>query len=152
VHAREAASKWLAATARPDDILFGYEPLYLEGWERDRTGFSSTVVPRADAKLALDSLRRAPALGRGIWVFDASDTNNFTPRMEIPKRSPSPASEYEVRVFGPFLVIRSRRPTLTLRRFLLESQEVQFVGKSLYIGDADVNMLTVDQALARLKR
>jgi hypothetical protein len=29
---------------------------------------------------------------------------------------------------------------------------VQLVGKSLYIGDADVNLVTVDRALARLER
>ncbi len=34
VDAREAASAWLARTARPDDVLFGYEPLYLGAWER----------------------------------------------------------------------------------------------------------------------
>ena len=41
-------SAWLAADARPDDVLFGYEPIYLGAWERERTGFSRTVVPRAD--------------------------------------------------------------------------------------------------------
>src|SRR5439155_529476 len=29
VSARDAASAWLASTARPDDVLFGYDPLYL---------------------------------------------------------------------------------------------------------------------------
>ena len=28
--ARGEAAAWLAATSRPDDILFGYEPLYLD--------------------------------------------------------------------------------------------------------------------------
>ena len=152
VEARHAASDWLAQVARPDDVLFGYEPLYLGGWERERDRFPSTVVPRADAKLALDSLREAPALGRGIWVFDASDTNNFTQQMEIPLRFPNPASDYEARAFGPFLVIRSRRPTLTPRQFLIESHQVELVGKSLYMGDADVNLVTVDRALSRLER
>jgi hypothetical protein len=152
VEARDAASDWLAQVARPDDVLFGYEPLYLGGWERERDRFPSTVVPRADAKLALDSLREAPALGRGFWVFDASDTNNFTPQLEIPLRFPNPASDYEARVFGPFLVIRSRRPTLTPRQFLIESHQVELVGKSLYMGDADVNLVTVDRALSTLER
>jgi hypothetical protein len=150
VDARQSASDWLAATARADDVLFGYEPLYLGGWERERERFSSTVVPRADAKLALDSLREAQALGRGVWVFDASDTNNFVQRAEIPRRFPHPAADFEARVFGPFLVIRSRRPTLTPRRFLLQAHAVELVGKELYIGDADVNLVTVDQALAKL--
>jgi hypothetical protein len=151
VEARKDASAWLAAGARRDDVLFGYEAVYLGAWERtDR--FSRTVVPRADAKLALEALRSAPRLGRGIWVFDASDTNNEVPHMHIPLRYPRPAADFEARVFGPFLVIRSRKPTRTPRRFLEQSRRVEQVGRSLYLGDADVNLLTVDQALARLGR
>ncbi len=152
VEARKAASEWLAQRARKDDVLFGYEPLYLGGWERDRKRFSSTVVPRADAKLALDSLREAKSLGHGVWVFDASDTNNFTQQMTIPLRYPNPASDFEARVFGPFLVIRTRRPTVTAKQFLIDSRQAELVGKSLYMGDADVNLLTVDRALSRLER
>jgi Dolichyl-phosphate-mannose-protein mannosyltransferase len=152
VDARKAASAWLAADARPDDVLFGYEPLYLAAWERARTGFSRTVVPRADAKLALQSLRSAPALGRGIWIFDASDTNNFDRRMSIPVRYPQPRERFEARAFGPFLVIRSRERAATPRGFLEQARAAQLVGKSLYIGDADVNLVTVDRALARLDR
>jgi 4-amino-4-deoxy-L-arabinose transferase-like glycosyltransferase len=152
VQARKDASAWLAQDARSDDVLFGYEPLYLAAWERARTGFSRTVVPRADAKLALESLRSAPALGRGIWIFDASDTNNFDRRMSIPVRYPNPKERFDARAFGPFLVIRSRERTGTPRGFLEQARAVQLVGKSLYIGDADVNLVTVDRALARLDR
>jgi hypothetical protein len=152
VEARKEASEWLAQRARKDDVLFGYEPLYLGGWERDRTGFSSTVVPRADAKLALDSLRGAKSLGHGIWVFDASDTNNYYPQLSVPLRYPNPASDFEARVFGPFLVIRTRRPTVTPKQFLIDSRQAELVGKSLYMGDADVNLVTVDRALSRLER
>src|SRR6188472_216631 len=146
VEARKEASQWLAQQARKDDVLFGYEPLYLGGWERNRSGFSSTVVPRADAKLALDSLRQAKSLGHGIWVFDASDTNNYYPQLTVPLRYPNPASDFEARVFGPFLVIRSRRPMRTAKQFLIDSRQAELVGKSLYMGDADVNLLTVDRA------
>jgi hypothetical protein len=149
VEARQAASAWLAADASRDDVLFGYEPLYLEGWEQADV-FSRTVVPRADPKLALESLRSAERLGRGVWVFDASDTNNFVQRMTIPLRYPQPARAFEARVFGPFLVIRSREPTRTPQGFLEASRRAQLVGKALYIGDADVNLVTVDRALARL--
>jgi hypothetical protein len=152
VEAREAASAWLASHARADDVLFGYEPLYLGAWERKRGAFSSTVIPRADAKLALDSLREARTLGRGVWVFDASDTNNFTQHLTIPLRYPNPRREFEARVFGPFLVIRSRRPTRTPKEFLLESRQAQILGRSLGAGDADVNLLTADQALWTLER
>jgi hypothetical protein len=151
VEARRAASAWLAADAQPDDVLFGYEALYLGAWERT-SRFSRTVVPRADAKLALQTLRSAPRLGRGVWVFDASDTNNFVPRMSVPLRYPKPAGDFEARVFGPFLVIRSRERTETPRRFLEQSRSVEQVGRSLYMGDADVNLVTVDRALARLGR
>jgi hypothetical protein len=110
------------------------------------------VVPRADAKLALESLRSAPALGRGVWVFDASDTNNFTQSMEIPLRYPTRKSRFEARVFGPFLVIRSREPTGSEKVFLEQARAVELVGKVLFIGDADINLVTVDRARARLSR
>jgi mannosyltransferase len=152
VEARRDASAWLAADARPDDVLFGYEPLYLDAWERARAAFSRTVVPRADVKLALQALDSVPALGRGVWVFDASDTNNFDPRMEIELRFPKPRERFEARVFGPFLVIRSRKRTASVRGFLEQTRAVQLVGKSLYMGDADINLVTVDRALARLDR
>jgi hypothetical protein len=145
--ARAAASSWLASTGRRDDVLFGYDPLYLGAWEDDRH-FSKIVVPRADTKLALRVLYRTPKpLGRGVWVLDASDTNNFTPRLHIKLRYPKPADKFEARVFGPFLVIRSRRPVGTIREFLLQSQAVQLVGQSLQLGDSDINLLTVERAL-----
>ena len=152
VEAREAASAWLARTSRPDDVLFGYDPLYLGAWERDRSAFSDTVIPRADAKLALRSLREAAPLGRGVWVFDASDTNNFTQKLTIPLRYPSPEADFEARAFGPFLVIRSKRPLRTPMAFLLETRQAQILGRSLGSGDADVNLLTADQALSTLER
>jgi Dolichyl-phosphate-mannose-protein mannosyltransferase len=149
VEAREAASAWLASDARPDDVLFGYEPLYLGAWERS-ADVSGTVIPRADAKLALQTLRSADRLGRGVWVFDASDTNNFDPRMTIPLRYPRPANRFEARVFGPFLVIRTKEPTRTPRGFLDAARRAQLVGRSLFIGDADVNLLTIQRAFRRL--
>jgi hypothetical protein len=151
VEAREAASAWLARTARRDDVLFGYDPLYLGAWERN-SALTNTIVPRADPKLALSVLRAAPKpLGRGIWVFDASDTNNHSPKPTIKLRMPRPASAFEARAYGPFLVIRSLRPTRTIRRYLEESKAVQAVGRSIYIGDADINYDTVRRALERLR-
>jgi hypothetical protein len=72
--------------------------------------------------------------------------------MTIPLRYPKPRESFDARVFGPFLVIRSRARTRTARGFLEQARAVQLVGKSLYIGDADVNLVTVDRALARLAR
>jgi hypothetical protein len=73
-------------------------------------------------------------------------------RMSIPLRFPKPRGRFEARVFGPFLVIRGKSRTGTPRTFLEQARAVQLVGKSLYIGDADVNLVTVDRALARLER
>ena len=115
-------------------------------------GSRSTVIPRADAKLALRSLREARTLGRGVWVFDASDTNNFTQKLTIPLRYPNPKSVFDARAFGPFLVIRSKQPTRTPMEFLLETRQAQILGRSLGSGDADVNLLTADQALSALER
>jgi hypothetical protein len=149
VHARDAASDWLAATGRPDDILFGYDPLYLGAWERDRVS-SQPVVPRADPKLALAALASArKPLGRGVWVFDASDTNNYEQKLTIPLRLPSPYAAFEARVFGPFLVIRTRAPTRTIPRYLALSLAVEALGQQLFIGDADVNVDTVRRAAKR---
>jgi hypothetical protein len=86
--ARAEAESWLARTSRPDDVLFGYEPLYLGAWERSRSSFPTTVVPRADPTLALHVLRREAPLGRGVWVMDASERNNIRPRLEIERRLP----------------------------------------------------------------
>jgi hypothetical protein len=150
VDARKAASDWLARTARPDDVFFGYDPLHLGAWERNER-VSRIVVPRADPKLALETLldEKRP-LGRGVWVFDASDTNNFDPRPRIELRVPRPVSAFEARVYGPFLVIRTREPTETPRTYLKLSAKAMHVGKTLFIGDADINALTVSQATERL--
>jgi uncharacterized membrane protein len=147
--ARAAAGEWLARTGRPDDVLFGYEPVYLSAWEA-RRDLRQEVVPRADPKLALDVLKGArKPLGRGVWVFDASDTNNFDPRQTIDLRLPEPSAQFEARSWGPYLVIRTIGPTRTVLEYLEASANVQRVGKALYIGDADINAVTVDRALRR---
>jgi hypothetical protein len=148
--ARRAASAWLAATGRPDDVLLGYEPIYLAAWERNGD-FSRVVLPRADPKLAVSELERAPApLGRGVWLFDAYDTNNHDQRLTIPLRLPRPATAFEARVFGPYLVIRTREPTGSPLAYLERAAAALIVGKTLDIGDADVNFDTVSRAAALL--
>jgi len=143
--ARAEASAYLASTARPGDVLFGYDPLFLGAWERDGD-FAGTVVPRADSRLALRTLRKAEPLGRGVWILDASRPNNVNPQLEIEPRTPSPASEFEARAFGPFLVIRTGGPTLTPERYLELAGRVMLLGRSLQFGDADINLLTIDRA------
>ena len=147
--ARAEAATWLAATGRPDDVLFGYDPLFLGAWERD-ADFARTVVPRADVKLATAAVRKADSLGRGIWVFDASDTNNFDPKPRIRLVVPRPHGEFEARTFGPFLVIRTTAPTGTPEEYFRQARRAQLVGKSLFLGDADINYQTVVRASRRL--
>ena len=92
------ASAWLARTSRPDDVLFGYDPLFLGAWERNRRRLphASSRAPTRCSRC--DALRGAPKpLGRGVWVFDASDTNNFDPQPTI-------------------AAARARRPTRPSRR------------------------------------
>jgi hypothetical protein len=141
--ARAEGEAWLARTSRPDDVLFGYEPLYLGAWEIGRAAFPSIVVPRADDRLALRVLERAAPLGRAVWVLDASERNNIKRRLEIERRLPDPAEPFEARVFGPFLVIRTREPIVTPETYLYLSARALLVGRSLGIGDSDINLRTV---------
>jgi len=148
IEARQEASAWLAATARRDDVLFGYDPLFLGAWERDRGDFPATVVPRADAKLALSELRSARTLGRGVWVLDAGDNNNRPPRSTIALRLPS--SAFEGRVFGPYLVLRTRAPTQTPAHYLTFAASAMRLGQQLGIVDDDGNLHTILIAEERL--
>jgi hypothetical protein len=150
VRSRDAAAAWLAATARPDDVLLGYEPVFLRAWELNRS-FSDHAVPRADPALLADALRDMPEpLGRGVWVFDASDTTNPRQQETISFVLPAPASAFEGRVYGPYLVIRSRRPLVTRARYVTVSARVMRLGRSLQIGDADINLRALLQARSRL--
>ena len=152
IDARDAAAAWLARTSRRTDVLFGYEPIYLAAWERSPR-VPHTVLPRADPKLALGALRAAPKpVGRGVWVFDASEHNNIDPKLTIPLRRPYPAHQFDAKVFGPYLVIRTKRPTRTIARYLSMASQVEVLGKKLYIGDADVNFFTIRRAAWLLER
>lgn len=150
VNARAQAAEWLAQTSRPTDLLFAYEPLYLAAWERHRSAVSNIVLARADAKLLDQALREADKpLGRGVWVFDAGDNNNFVKRSTIELRVPFPRSEFEGRAYGPYLVIRTRKPTRTIARYLDDARKVELIGKSLGMGDADINYATIRSAQVR---
>jgi hypothetical protein len=148
---RAQAERFLAATSRHDDLLFGYEPLYLGAWEHNHA-FPDVVLPRADAALALRTLESQPKpLGRGIWILDASERNNLRPRLEIENRDPGPAGVFETRVFGPFLVIRTREPVKTEDAYVTAAARAMLVGRSLGIGDADVNLQTIERADRELR-
>ena len=148
VDARGAAATWLA---RKDDLLFAYEPVYLAAWERNRAGVSRTVIPRADPKLALETLEQAKKpLGRGVFVFDAGDNNNYVKKTHVELRLPFPRSEFEGRAYGPYLIIRTRKPTITIAHYLDAARKAELIGKSLAMGDADINYATIRQAQVRL--
>ena len=120
--ARADAAAYLAATSHPNDVLLGYDPLFIQAWERNGD-FPLVTLPRADADLALHNLLDLERpLGHGVWVFDASKTTNYVRSLQIPLRSPRPASAFEVRDFGPFLVIRTREPVVTPDRYLLRAR------------------------------
>ena len=151
IDARAQAAAWLAETSRPDDVLFGYEPLYMQAWERAGSRVSQLVVPRADSKLAFETLLHArKPLGHGVWIFDASDTTNWDRRLQIRFELPDPARLFEARAYGPFLVIRTREPTKTIRRYLKLARRVEFVGVEQQIGDGFTNIYTVADAARRL--
>jgi hypothetical protein len=152
--AREAAAAWLAATTRPTDILFGYDPLYLGARERG-AALGEVIVPRADAKLALATLLEADKpLGRGVWVLDASDgsriTNNESNRLSIENLSPGPG--FETRAFGPFLVVRTVEVTGSPAEFLRDTVRVQVLGANeLDVPSSPTNYYTARAALRSLE-
>jgi hypothetical protein len=148
--ARAQAAEWLTARSRPDDVLFGYEPAYLAAWNRERS-LSKHALPRADATLLAGALRAIPRpLGHGVWLFDADDTTNVWRRLSIRYAVPDPSRDFEARVFGPYLVIRSRSALVTPARYLTVSAGVMQLGRSLRIGDADVNFGAIRGAAAKL--
>ena len=152
IEARHAASSWLAGTARDDDVLLGYDPVFLAAWERNRD-FPRTVVPRADAKLAAGTLTSAPKpLGRGVWVLDAGDSANDPPRATIAYRLPQPESAFEARRFGPYLVIRTRERTGTPMRYLALAKSAMRLGVDLRLVDANVNLATLQRAEDSVRR
>lgn len=147
--ARVEAARWLAESGRADDVLFGYEPTYLDAWD-EGAPFGAIFVPRADSRLAVEALEDAgEPLGRGVWVLDASDYVDVAEaRLTIPEGSPGPA--FETEAFGPFLVVRTVDPTITPAAFLQATLEVQALAAELGIGDAGRNAQTAQEALARL--
>ena len=149
--AREEAAAYVAATIAPDDVLLGYDPLYLQAWELDED-VPLVVLPRADADLALHNLLSLDRpLGHGVWILDSSKTTNIDRSLQIPRVSPRPASAFVVRDFGPFLVIRTRKPVVTPKRYLERAGQAMLVGKRLYLGDADINLPTIERAARALR-
>ncbi|MGZ8782296.1 MAG: hypothetical protein ACXWZB_02225, partial [Gaiellaceae bacterium] len=149
--ARVDAAAYVAATTGADDVLLGYDPLYLQAWELNPE-LPLVVLPRADADLALHNLLSLERpLGHGVWVLDSSKTTNIERTLQIPRVSPRPESAFVVRDFGPFLIIRTRDPVLTPKRYLERAGQAMLVGKRLYLGDADINLPTIERAARALR-
>ena len=149
--ARAEAAAYVAATTGPRDVLLGYDPLFLQAWERN-PDVPAVVLPRADADLALhDLLELERPLGHGVWILDASKTTNAERSLEIRRVSPRPAAAFVVRDFGPFLVIRTREPVRTAEEYLVRAGQAMLVGKRLFLGDADVNLPVIEQAARALR-
>ena len=149
--AREEAAAWLAETGRANDVLFGYEPLYLDARE-DGASFGSVIVQRADPRLAVESLDEAPKpLGRGVWVFDASDQSD-PDRVSLTILDTVPGPIFESRAFGPFLVIRTKKPVSGAKDFFRDTAAVELEGRILGVGDASINLQTAIAALSRLEK
>jgi hypothetical protein len=148
--ARAEASAWLAATTRSDDVLLGYEPLFLDAWEKGAP-IGDVIVPRADPRLMVDALEDAERpLGRAVWVFDATDEQDpDRQRLTIAERTPGEG--FEARAYGPFLVIRTNEPVGTPEEFIRLTIRVQMLGGQLRIGDAGINLSTAQRALRRLE-
>ena len=124
---------WLAATGRPDDVLLGYEPaLPRTRGERQLDASRASSLPRADAKLALATLERRAEAARAA----ASGSSTRTTRTTSSARLDDPAARcrgrrtaFEARVFGPYLVIRTREPSVTPRGYLRRQRRRCVVGR-----------------------
>ena len=53
---------------------------------------------------------------------------------------------FEAKAFGPFLVIRTKDATLTPEAYLYAATRAMLVGRSLGIGDTDINLATLEKA------
>jgi hypothetical protein len=150
VAGRAAAAEWLATTGGSNDVLLGYEPVFLDAQSRN-PAFSRLILPRADARLALRGLKDASRpLGRGVWVFSSWGPTSVEQRLRVPLLTPRPPGAFEARTFGPYLVLRSREPVETAERYLRLAAAAMIVGKTLGIADADINFATISRAASLL--
>ncbi len=150
--ARAEAEAWLARTSRSDDVLFGYEPLYLGAWESEPGELPDDHRParRRPPGAPGDRARRRRSGAASGCSTRASGTTSSA-ALEIEQRLPDPAEPFEARAFGPFLVLRTLEPVVTPETYLYLSARALLVGRSLGIGDADVNLRTVVLAARELR-
>ena len=100
----------------------------------------------------------SPSTGRSAAASGSStraSATTSTPRSRSTAALRRPRTAFEVARFGPFLVVRSRDPVPRRTATSCCAGRAQLLGRSLGIGDADVNLLTIeraDRALPGLRR
>ena len=151
---RREARADAAAYSRPrsgsDDVLLGYDPLYLQAWERLRTCRPSCSRAPTPTSRCTASSRSSGRSGAASGCSTRARPRTSTARSRS-RACPAPEPAFEVRVFGPFLVIRTREPAVTPKRFLERAGQAMLVGKRLYLGDADINLPTIERAARALR-
>jgi hypothetical protein len=149
-NAADQAGDWLAATSRPTDILMGYEPVFLRAWTHDES-FSELVVPRADPVLAAGALESfSKPLGRAIWVFDAKNVLLGSRQLYATLPLPDLPNGYGLRKFGPYLVIRTRRPVVSIAGYLTATRVVTTTERTFGVVNADIELHTIEVAENRV--
>ena len=95
--------------------------------------------------------RQPKPLGRGVWILDASERNNLRPRLEIGE--PGPRAPRLVRDACLWPVPRDPHDGAGEDggRLPVRGGEAMLVGRSLGIGDADVNLQTIERASRELR-
>ncbi len=145
---RAEASACLAATSRPDDVL-----LRLRAALPRRVGaqpdFSLVVLPRADAKLALcDAAAAREPLGPRRLDLRRERAQQHQPRLTIhaPRARGRPAPSRRASSGRSSSSARASRCVTPRRVPRSGPRQAMLVGKALDIGDADVNLDTIERA------
>ena len=147
--ARAEAEAWIA-----DDEQAGRRALRLRAALPRSVGAEPPLLPHdrrapggRPARAPGDRARSAARTGRLGARRERAEQHPPQPRDRAPaaRACGSPSRRA---AFGPFLVLRSREPTVTPETFLYLSARALLVGRSLGIGDADVNLRTVVLAAA----
>ena len=148
VEGRSAAARWLAATGRPNDVLLGYDPVFAAAWE-DGAG-SRLVVPRADARLALARAARGGRAARPRRLGLRRLGHEQRRRGGSGRAAPAVAGRGLRGAHVRALPRRAHaRPTGSAAGLPHGSAAAaQVVGKSLGLGDADINFATMSRAAA----
>ena len=95
-------------TGRDDDVLFGYEPTYLDAWEQGAP-VRRVFVPRADASSRSRRSRTRASRSAAGSGCSTPPTTSIRPgaRADDPERHAR--AGFETAAFGPFLLVRTRR-------------------------------------------